>query len=215
MNRRILVTRPSSDRTTKYISVWAKKVIDLANTKGDIVLDLENQRATQQELESMVKKHNPSLVFFNGHGTNDCVKGQNGQVLVQTGVNEDILSGRVIYALSCSSAFGLGPRSIQIGAAAYIGYKEVFFFLYDESSRTRPHLDKTVELFLGPSNQVVVSLVKGHTAGEAHESSKQAFVRNIRKLLSSEASATESAAVKYLFWDMRAQVCLGQPSSTI
>lgn len=215
MNRRILVTRPSSDRTTKYISAWAKKVIDLATSKGDIVLDLEKQRATRQEFESMVRKHDPSLVFLNGHGTNDCVTGQNEQVLVQTGVNEDILRGRVIYALSCCSASGLGPRSIQIGAAAYIGYTEDFIFLYDESTRTRPHLDKTAELFLDPSNQVAVSLVKGHTAGEAHESSKQAFVRNIRKLLSSEASATESAAIKYLFWDLQAQVCLGQPGSTI
>ncbi len=179
------------------------------------MLDLENHRATRKEFESMVRKHDPTFIFFNGHGANDCITGQHEQVLVQTGVNEGILGGRVIYALSCCSASGLGPRSIQTGAAAYIGYKEDFIFLYDESLRTRPHLDRTAELFLDPSNQVAVSLVKGHTAGEAHESSKQAFVRNIRKLLSSEASATESAAVKYLFWDMHAQVCLGQPSSTI
>ena len=50
----LLVTRPNYDYTTRYISAWAKKIIDLAKSKGNIVLDLDKGRACKKELESMV-----------------------------------------------------------------------------------------------------------------------------------------------------------------
>lgn len=81
------------------------------------------------------------------------------------------------------------------------------FFLYDETKQTRPEQDKTAQLFSEPSNQVMVSLLKNHTPKEAHKNSKQSFFRRIRKLLSSQSTALESAAVKYLIWDIQHQVC--------
>jgi len=207
MKHSMLVTRPNFDLTTRYISIWAKKIIALAKSKGDAVFDLDKKRANRKEFESVIRKKEPSLVFLNGHGNYNVVAGQDNEELIRVGDNEQLLKSKIIYALSCRSGKILGPSSIKFGADAYIGYDEDFIFLYDENKQTRPEQDKTAELFLEPSNQVMVSLLKNHTPKEAHKNSKQSFARKIKKLLSSQSTALESSAVRYLIWDMQHQVC--------
>ena len=215
MIKYVLVTRPEYDYTTRYISAWSQKIIIFAESKGNLVIDLLKDRATKKEFESVVHKKNPSFVIINGHGNDQSVCGQDGDVLIEAGVNDDILNSRIVYALSCRSAKILGPESIKSGALAYIGYVEDFIFMYSNEKRGHPIDDKTAELFLEPSNQIVISLLKGHTAGEAHQGSKKFFLRNIQKLLTSESSSIESSALRYLFWDMKYQVCLGDQSATL
>lgn len=212
MSKNVLVTRPEYDYTTRYISAWSEKVIIFAESKGNLVLDLFQKRATKKEFESIVHKKNPSFVIINGHGNDKLICGQDGNVLIEAGVNDDILKSRVVYALSCRSAKILGSKSIRSGALAYIGYVEDFIFMYSNEKRSRPIEDKTAELFLEPSNQVAISLLKGHTAGEAHQNSREFFLRNIQKLLTSESSSAESSALRYLLWNMQHQVCLGDQS---
>jgi hypothetical protein len=144
---------------------------------------------------------------LNGHGNKNKVTGQNHEVLLSLGDNESVLKNKIVYALSCKSGKALGPGSIESGACSYIGYEEDFIFLYDEKMINCPKEDKTAELFLEPSNQAMTSLLKNHTAREAHENSKQSFVKRIRKMLSSQATQTESSAVRCLIWDMESQVC--------
>lgn len=207
MKHCLLVTRPSFDLTTRYISAWAEKIIDIAKKKGNKVFDLDKKRANRKEFESMIKKNEPTIVFFNGHGDYDVVTGQDNEELVRADGNEKILKSKIVYALSCRSGKILGPSSVKSGADAYIGYDEDFIFLYDEKKRARPEQDKTAEMFLEPSNQVMVSLLKDHGPKEAHNNSKQSFARRIKKLLSSQSTALESAAVRYLIWDMQHLVC--------
>lgn len=207
MKHSLLVTRPNFDLTTRYISVWAKKIIALAQEKGCDVFDLNKKRANRKEFESVIRKKGPTLVFLNGHGDYDVVAGQDNEKIVCAGNNEQLLKAKIVYALSCRSGKILGPSSIKSGADAYIGYDEDFIFLYDEKKRTRPEQDKTAEMFLEPSNQVMVSLLKNHTPKEAHKNSKQSFARKIKKLLSSQSTALESSAVRYLIWNMQHQVC--------
>lgn len=207
MKHSLLVTRPNSDLTTRYISVWAKKIITLAKDKGVSVFDLDKKRANRKEFESMMRKNKPSLVFLNGHGDYNFVAGQYDENLVCAGENEKILESKIVYALSCRSGKGLGPSSVKSGADAYIGYSEDFIFLYDENKKTLPEQDKTAELFSEPSNQVMVSLLKNHSPKEAHANSKQSFARKVKKLLSSKSTVLESSVVRYLIWDMQHQVC--------
>ena|SRR3989344_1092432 len=108
----LLTTRPNYDYTTRYISTWAQKVIGEARKKGHLVLDLEGKRASRDEFESMVGKRNPSLIFLNGHGSDSIVTGQDGEVLIEAGKNEEILQGTIVYALSCRSAKVLGAASV-------------------------------------------------------------------------------------------------------
>ena len=68
MNKILLITRPKHDVTVRYLFYWSKKIIKLAQEKSINVWNLEGKRANYREIESMLKKRKPSLVFFNGHG---------------------------------------------------------------------------------------------------------------------------------------------------
>lgn len=201
--RSLLLTRPDFDRTTRYVSAWAGEVIDFAKTKGSKFFDLAGERAKIVVFESMLKKQQPDLIFLNGHGGTDCVSGQDYEILVKKGVNEHILSGKIVYALSCSSGKELGPASIKAGAKAYIGYSEEFVFIFDEHQRTHPGQDNLGQAFSEPSNQVMISLLKGHTPREAYVASKKSYIRSIQKLVTSRTPKKETAAIKYLLWNLR------------
>lgn len=215
MSNIALVTIPSLDPTTRYISAWAEETINKLTSQRLKFILLKKDRATAPILESMLKKHNPSLLFLNGHGGPDSVCGHNDEILVQAGKNEVVLKGIVVYALSCSSAKTLGPATVQAGAIAYIGYTEDFIFFISPEKMKRPQEDKTAEMFLAPANYVVVSLAKGHTTGEATNTAKNYFLKNIQKLISSESSVDEREYIRYLMWNMRSLVCQGNREAVV
>ncbi len=64
MDKTLLITRPKHDSTVRYLFYWAKDALELAKKKGMKVWDLDGQRANRKEVESILKKRKPSLVFF-------------------------------------------------------------------------------------------------------------------------------------------------------
>ena len=215
MSNTALVTSPSSDGTTRYISAWAERTVDELKSKGLKFIVLLKDRATASVFDSMIKKHSPSLLFLNGHGGPDLVCGHNEEILLQAGKNEIALKGTVTYALSCSSAKVLGPAAVQAGANAYIGYNEDFVFFRSPEKVNRPIEDKTAEMFLTPANHIVVSLAKGHTAGEATTAAKGYFFRGIQKLISSESTKDDREYLRFMIWDMRSLVCQGDQNAVV
>lgn len=213
MNKIFLITRPDYDPATRYLSLWSNKIIEIANKKGIPVLDLRKNKANKKELESRINKMKPSLIMFNGHGSSSCISGYDNEVLVETNSNEEILKDRIIYAVSCQSAEELGPKSIQAGTLTYIGYNGDFIFCHDINKISCPLDDKIAKIFLEPSNQVIISLLKGNESKKASENSKKYFMRNMQKLLTSDTSVEHAQYVKYLWWDMKCQVCLGDGNS--
>ena len=208
MNKTILVTQPNHDLTTNYISLWAEKVVAIAKKKGIKVVALKGKRANEKEFMSVNRKINPQLVFFNGHGDYDLIAGQNNEVLVQAKINDECLTGKIIYALSCRSAKKLGKASVKNGAKAYIGYIEDFIFNYDREKVSRPLSDKIVQLFLEPSNLIVSSLLKGHTAHESWENSQNDFKRKAVAIITSKDKAAINSFLPSILWDMQHQVYL-------
>ena len=213
MRKLFLIVRPRYDATTHYLFHWSQKVIDFARRKDIDIIDLQGKRANKKELTSIIVKRCPHLIFFNGHGSEDSISGQDEEVLVKVGENEDLLRNKIIYALSCETGKLLGPESISKGTVSYLGYDEVFIFYYSNNKISKPLKDKRAELFLGPSNQIAISLLKGHATKEAHQHSKQSFLKNIQQLLTSKSS--ETYLVRFLVWDMVHQVCLGDPNAQI
>lgn len=63
-NQKVLVTCPNSDITTRYISAWAGKTIQELKSKNFQVFELIKERANKTNVEGMIKKHCPSLIFF-------------------------------------------------------------------------------------------------------------------------------------------------------
>jgi len=213
MNKTLFITRPEHDDTTHYLSKWGAKTIEFALTKGINVLDLPQGRASKKEVESMLKKQNPSLVLFNGHGSTDTITGHHNEPIITIN-NSSILKNKIIYALSCCSAKRLGVNCVAQGAKTYIGYDDDFILVYEPEKITKPLTDDTAKLFLDPSNELTFSLIKGNTAEIACQHSKEAFKKNIQKLLSSEATEEDASLARYLWWDMQHQICLGDPNSS-
>ncbi len=160
----------------------------------------------------MLQKKEPSLVFFNGHGDNDCIMGHDNEVLITVDKNEKLLFSKIVYALSCKSGKNLGRKSIEVGASGYIGYDDDFVFIIDPDKIYNPLTDKTAELFLRPSNQLMICLLKGHNIKYSHEQSKKLFRENVMKIANSESQ--DSYLIRYLFWDMQRQICFGDENAS-
>lgn len=210
MNKTLLITRPDHDITTRYLRVWSNHIIKIADEKNIKILDLDSKKANKKELESRIEKIEPSLIIFNGHGSDDCITGYENEILVQAGNNEKLLKSKIIYAVSCNSAAKLGPESIKSGALSYIGYADSFIFFH-ENNFSNPLVDKTAALFLEPSNQAAISLIKGNNSGDSSKRSKKYFSKNMRELLSSkyESRPEFTQYAQALWWNMKHQVCLG------
>jgi paraquat-inducible protein B len=213
-NKTFLITRPGHDLITNYLLHWSRQLIDLADSKGMKVIDLEQEKVNRKGLASRLNKIKPELVMLNGHGNKNKITGYDNQSLLDTR-NARVLSGTITYARSCSSAHTLGDIAVQRGAKAYIGYVQPFTMGYDINKIQHPLEDKVAALFLEPSNHVVTSLLKGHTAGESTSRSKKLSMKRIQKLASSTASAEEKIYARYLWYNMQSQVCLGDQNATI
>ena len=203
MNKKMLITRPEHDDTTHYLSHWGKKAIEIAEAKNITIFDLTREKANKKKTEGILSTQNPWLVIFNGHGKENAVSGHKNEFLIIAQHNEELLKEKITYALSCRSAKILGPESVKKGAKAYLGYEEDFIFFYDPQRITDPLNDDTAALFLAPSTEAMISLIKGNSIEETEKRTKEMFKENMKKLLSSEATNNESSMAKYLWWNMK------------
>lgn len=212
---RILITRPEYDPLTRHLSSWNSKIIELANGKGHNVTDLYREKANKKEFEGRMKKLNPDLVLLNGHGDDASVTGHNNEIIVKEGENSNLLKDKITYAVACSSAKILG-KACADNKTTYIGYDEYFVLNLDRRYFSNPLRDERAGRFLEPSNKVALSLVKGHTAKEASESSKKAFRENIISLLAKVSPDVDMLDdAKNLYWNMTHQVCLGNEEAKL
>ena len=209
----ILVTRPEHDNTTFYLSSWSKNIIKAAEEKGVKVLDLHKEKAEKTEVEGMIKKFSPNLIFFNGHGDEKTITGHKNQPLISAGDNEILLKDKITYALSCRSARVLGIMGIKAGAINYTGYEDDFIFVYTPEKITRPLQDDTAKLFLQPSEAFVISLIKGNTVKDSIERLMNLFKENILKLLGGDVQ--DASIIRFLWWDHQNLVSHGNLDAKI
>lgn len=207
------ITRPNHDAITNYFFYWSQSIIREADHKKFKVLDLRAQKANQKDLESYLRKQNPPLVCFNGHGSSAIIAGQNDEPLIILGENEGLLSKRIVYVRACDAARSLGPNCVKNGTTTFIGYKRKFFLGYSPIKVTRPLTDDVAKLFMDPSNLMPISLIKGNTAEQSYWKSQEAMGRNVRFMLSSKAKQEQRDAVPYLLANKINQVALGDTSA--
>jgi len=214
MAKTLLITRPEHDCATRYLSTWSEEIIQKGKKKGICVIDLYRDKANRARVVGTLEKTNPKLVVLNGHGSENSVKGHNGEVILKAD-DKKAVKDKIIYARSCKSAKKLGQKTIADGAKTYLGYEKDFIFTYNTNKISKPLEDKEAALFLEPSNRIPLSLLKNHTAGEANEQSKVLFRKNIEKLLVEGSSSEHYSAITYLYWDMINQVCLGDKEAVL
>ena len=204
----MLITRPDHDIVTNYLFYWSTFIITQAFKSGKNVTDLSKNRANAKEFASVIRKTKPKMIVINGHGSDSVVRGYDNEPLVEKGKNQDLFKGAIVFSRSCQSAKNLGPEAIKIGCKAYIGYDDDFVFVTETAMTTKPLEDKTAQLFLEPSNYVVISLLKGHSPTDANKRSKDFYKKTIKRLMSSVATSKDIELIPNLFWDYSHQVCL-------
>ena len=116
--------------------------MDYAKANGIDYIDLRSDRVTGKEFESVIKKKQPKLVIFNGHGNEEMVTGHKCSPLIQINKNEPLLINKIVYAISCKSAQKLGISCVKNGTLAYIGYNEDFIFVFDKTKTFDPSEDE-------------------------------------------------------------------------
>lgn len=211
----ILITRPSHDLINRYFYLWTGYVIEYANRHGVKVFDLDKDMATRQNFTSYINKHNPKLVFINGHGDENRVAGHKDEIILSLGVNEKLLDGKIVYVRSCNVAAGLGLACIKNGTIALIGYLKKYSLGHSLGSEFQPLKDGVAKLFLEPSNLIPISLMKGNSARDAYRKSQSAMWKNFLFMLSTKSTKEQRDAAPALWRNRKYQVVLGDENAKI
>ncbi len=210
-----LITRPNHDKVTQYLFAWSSKILESEEFGEISFINLQGKDANRKKVESYLLKQSPEAVLFNGHGSSTQINGFKNEVLIESEVNESLLKDKIIYALSCNSASVLGQSAVKKGTKAFIGYMRSFILCTDRNRETTPLKDNIAHSFLEPSNRVSISILKGNSAGEASNKSKEEFKKEIAKYASTKAMPGSDRIASALLWNMSNQVVLGNKDSKI
>lgn len=197
---------------TNYLYYWSADLLKMASRKGMNVFDLEGEKVTRTNFASYLRKHAPEVVFVNGHGNTTTITGDGNRPILDI---NDAVKTIIIYARSCDAAAVLGKVLVNKGTRAFIGYKRKFTFMYSPVHITKPLKDPIARLFLEPSNLALSTVLKNHTAQEAHIRSREAMFKNFRRMVSSQSSEKERYAARWLWANINSQVLLGDPDARL
>ena len=214
MNK-VLITLPNHDKVTSYLFTWGREITKEKYQIEYRFLELKGKEANKEKVESYLKKQDPKLVLFNGHGSDNLICGFKDSILIQSEINDNLLKGKIVYALSCGSANILGKTAVKKGTESFIGYEDDFVIVTDSEREATPLKDSIASSFLKPSNRIAISLLKGKTTGESSEKSKEEFKKEIKKYLSSSYEDGTEQIISYLLWDMNNQVVLGNSEAKL
>jgi len=201
--KKMLVTRPKYDEATSYSYYYAGIVIKEAGDKCIRVIDLRGRRLRRAVFEQIIGKESPSFLFFNAHGDEKTIYGDkidgDEEFLVKEGENQGLLDCRLVYSRTCWSAASLGKTC---KGGCFIGHCVPFSFWLDEKWSTNPNNDNVARQFFEPSNLIVSSLLKGNTAEEAVDKSKNLAKKTIMRLLNEKEEPGAMASVRLLWNNM-------------
>ena len=211
--KKFFITRPSHDTTVSYLYDWGAEIIDFAEKNNVSYTDFKKEKANKQEVCRFLLKQTPRLAMFNGHGNSTTIAGHKDEPLVTADENEPVLASTITYAVSCDAAAELGPRIIQRGGIAFIGYAGPFGFAHQPSRECNPTKDKFAEPFKLISNEIIVSLLSGHTTKEAYDKSQQLCSKLIKKYSVDDVDKESETIRFWLFWNKHFQRVHGDESA--
>ncbi len=181
----MLSLTPSYELVTRYGSAWQTPILSAASAVGLPTTDLSGSSATAANFFSAIEEQDPILVNLMGHGDYNLILCQNNELLLQGGVNDEFLAGRVVYVLSCRTGRDLGASAYARGAVSYLGYTEDFWigFTYGDhpdGAMTDPLQDEVARGFFEPHNAAPISYINGSTIVGSYYHSQNAFNSWIR-----------------------------------
>jgi len=110
----IVWVRPENDATALVLSGWAGKL--LQRDAEHRVQDLRGTKASRQAVsDALASGH---ALFFFGHGSYSALLGAQGPLLDEQNVS--LTSGRIVIAIACDAARGLGTAAVLEGAVGFL-----------------------------------------------------------------------------------------------
>lgn len=119
-----------------------------------------DSEATKEKLEELMANETINLAILTGHGNADIFTGFEQKVVLQTGLNEEVMKGTISHFLSCSVGQRLLPALVEHGAISTIGYVVDFEFMID------PSYPVSEDPFAAPFKDVTVTIIRGLLEGK-------------------------------------------------
>jgi len=152
---KVLFSRADFDDVPcKYLAAYTGQLVDKAvelgyetvNLYNDALEDPYSQQpvnggATTLDFEKYLNEK-PDIVIGAGHGAKSLFTGQDLQVLLKVGVNDDMLSEKRTFLASCLTGLKLGPSAVAKTCPEFHGYQNDFVF--------NPHPDYVDKPFEDP-----------------------------------------------------------------
>lgn len=215
MVKQFLITRPQYDKETSYIYHFSKPLVILAKEDKNIhVTELKDSDVNRKNLEMAFTKTKPRLVFLNGHGDERSVWGHKGESILDKN-NAELTKNKIIYALACSSLAELGQITVEHGAAAYVGYENVFRWVVDPSRTSSPDKDKNAAPFRRVCYVLGKNLLLGLSVEESIQRTKEEYEKLIKNYGLSEDNFGDAPLIGlFLTWDLLFFGMRGNPEAS-
>ena len=208
----VLITMPNYDNATSYLYCYAEELVKFAEAQRISTIQFKHPRLQRQKIELSITLQQPRLLLFNAHGDEHTIYGDKidgeEEFLIREGQNHQLVSGKLIYARACSAAASLGVACTEKGGC-FIGYNQPFSFWTDTSRTTTPLKDKIAKLFLQPSNELALALLRGKSARQSADIFINQSKKNMLHLLSKKDEPGALASAMLLWNNMVAQEVLG------
>lgn len=202
----VLFLRPEFDLATRYGHFWLSQLIPYATERGWEVVDLEGDSVTPDGFLAALASSAPILIHGCSHGNATTFTGQNAVPLLVACLNDDLMSERFVYLLSCITGKELGPSMVDKGCRGYLGYTEEFTWCVDESYAVEE--DPYAMPFGDCSNAVARALLDGRSVVDAHAVGVDNFNAEIERWSTVDDPAA-GAVVQWLLHDRDCFIVLG------
>jgi hypothetical protein len=122
--------RIPDDKATEMTEQWAIQIKNWINTLNLNLISFIGQDATRANVESALIDDfdNKGIFIFIDHGDKNILFDAQEKPLIDF-YNIGLLKNKFIYAVACRSASELGHKSLEEGAAGYIGFNHYFKFI--------------------------------------------------------------------------------------
>ena len=205
-NNSMISIRPDYEIATRYGSAWQTYILNAADNVGLPYTDFYGDNANSANFFSGIESQDPILVNIFGHGNYNLIACQNGEYLLQGGVNTNMLAGRVVYDLSCRAGRDLGDIAVSEGCVSFLGYDEDFIFVivggsHPDGGMSNPLADEVSRGFFEAHNIAPISFIQGRTTADSYYDSQDVFDYWINVW-----NEIDSQVAGFLVWDKDHQV---------
>jgi hypothetical protein len=165
----ILSLRARYDLATRYLSAWSQQILDEGTQLGYTVTDLFEADATYQKFYDSLVSVNPKFFLGCGHGNETTFTGQNGEEILRACYNDNLMSQRFCYLISCATGSELGPSMVNKTADAYLGFIRDFIFAVEDGYDDNPLEDNYARGFFESAIAPALALLQGKPLTEVYD----------------------------------------------